>query len=143
MRRVAHRQGGSTGCRGTAAHTSQLAHLLATDHHSGVITVGDMLEHRLCPEQFRVHAIRYHQRIMLASLGDRAVVEYHNLVGEHRIRNTMRNHQHRFAVRQIADGSENTVLAFHIYTVGCLIEHIDRAVTQQGAGNREALALAA
>ena len=70
------------------------------------------------------------------------MVEHDHVVRRHRVRHAMRDHDHGFAaVGEIPNGLQDQRLAFHVHTAGGFVEYVDRAASQQCAGDCDALTL--
>lgn len=80
---------------------------------------------------------------MGASLLHATLVEHHDLVGPHYSRESVRNHNDRATRRQLAKGALDERLVLGIGKRRGLIEHHDRCVFKDRAGECHALHLAA
>ncbi len=78
-----------------------------------------------------------------AALDDSPLVENQDAVGADHARQPMREDQRRATGRQTVDRLLNRRLVFRVDRGESLVEDQDRRVAQQGAGDRQALALAA
>ncbi len=80
---------------------------------------------------------------MMAGLDDPAVIEHENAVGADDARQPVRQNQRRAALRQPVEPPLDDRLVLGIDRRQRLVENENRRIAQQGAGDRQPLALAA
>lgn len=90
-----------------------------------------------------VKAVSAKQLFVRADLGDPAVVYHKDLISVLHRRKAMRNGNDRFASRQLGERLLDQVLVFRVDAGGRLVKNDDGSVFQNGAGNGNALLLAA
>ena len=90
-----------------------------------------------------IDAAARHQRGVRAGLGDAAVVEDEDAVGVDHARQAMREDQRRAALHEPVERLLDHRLVLGVHRRERLVEHQDRRVAQQRAGDGDALALAA
>ncbi len=102
-----------------------------------------MLLARLLGHQAGIDAVPRHQRVVPSLFGDLAAVEDENAVAVDHARQPMGEDQRRAALHQPVERFLDHRLVLGIDGRQRLVEHQDRRVAQQGAGDGDALALAA
>ncbi len=80
---------------------------------------------------------------MRPALHDRAAVEHRDLVGVAHRREAVSDHDRRAALGQPLERLADGALGLHVERARGLVEHEHRRVAQDGAGDRDPLALAA
>ncbi len=95
----------------------------------------------LGPHQPAIRAVATDQFGMTAGFDDAASIEDEDAVGADYARQPMRQDQGRAPGRQPVEGLLDHRFIFGVDRGQCLIEDQDRGITQQGAGDRQPLAL--
>ena len=84
-----------------------------------------------------------HQFVVVADFDDLAAIEHHQPVGLAQRRQAVGDGDGGAAMDQVVEGFLDFLLGRGIHRRGGFVEDQDARVDQQGAGNRDALALAA
>ena len=84
-----------------------------------------------------------HQLVVAPQLGDAAVVDHDDAVGVAHGREAVGDDEGGASVHQVGEGLLDEVLALRVEGGGGLVEDEDGGVVQDGAGDGEALLLAA
>src|SRR6266568_772425 len=95
------------------------------------------------PVERRVTAALAQQLLVPAGLDHGAILDHENAIGVHDRLQTMGDHQRGAALAQAAHGILDLALGFAVERCGRLVEQDDGRVLDQGARDRDPLALAA
>ena len=106
-------------------------------------SAGAVLLARLFGHQAGIDAAPRHQRVVASLFGDLAAVEHEDAVAIDHARQAMGEDQRRAALHQPVERLLDHRLVLGIDGRQRLVEHQDRRVAQQRAGDGDALALAA
>ena len=90
-----------------------------------------------------VDAFAVHEIVVGSLLHGPALVEHENPVGPYDARKTVRQHQGRAVLHQVEERLLDDRLVFRIHGRERFVEHQDRRIAQERAGDRDPLALAA
>ncbi len=105
--------------------------------------IGRLLLTRLLGHQAGIDSAPRHQRVVAALLGDLAAVEHEDAVAVDHARQAVRQDQRRAALHQAVQRFLDHRLVLGVDGRQRFVEHQDRRVAQQCAGDGDALALAA
>src|SRR6266567_2893435 len=94
-------------------------------------------------EHFAVEAAALNQFLMGAAFNDAAAVEDQNQIGVLNGGKALRDDERRSPFAEAAHGLPDEPLGLRVHAGGCVVEDENARVHQEGAGDRQALALAA
>src|SRR6478736_7801364 len=109
----------------------------------GRAPLADFINSSLQPVQRRVTPAGFDQSVVGTIFHQPAVIERDNPVRRPHRREPMRDDQDRAPPGDLLHVLLDDALAFIVQRTGCLVEDQDAGIRDQGAGNRDALALAA
>ena len=110
-------------------------------HRQG--SVGSRAFLGLGAHQPEIRATRTHERFVVPRLDDGPLVEHQDTVRPDHARQPVREYQRRAALHQPVEGGLDDRLVLRVHRGERLVQDQDRRVAEQGAGNRDPLALPA